>query len=115
MTALVLSYPPSINSLYRSVGGRSILSERYRKWRAVAEQEVMVQRPRKHTGPVAVSVELCPPDKRRRDIDNTGFKAILDLLVTMRVIEADDSRIVKEIKAVWVDEGDPCRVEIKPI
>ncbi len=112
---VTLPFPPSVNALYRAVGGRSILSERYRKWKAEAGAELMAQRARPVLGPVSVLVELCPKDKRRRDIDNAGFKAILDLLVTMRIIEADDSRCVKEIIGRWVGSGQPCTVTIRGI
>lgn len=115
LVTITLPFPPSINALYRAVGGRSILSEKYRKWKAEAGLTLISQRPRKMPGKVAVSVELCAPDKRRRDADNAGTKALLDLLVSHQIIEADDSRILKEIKVVWVDQGDPCRVEIRPI
>lgn len=109
---LALPFPPSVNALYRAVGGRSILSEKYRKWKVQAGLSLLEQRPAKLKGPVCVQVELHPSDRRRRDIDNAGFKAILDLLVTHEVIEADDSRCVKEITGRWVDEGDPCTVMV---
>lgn len=114
-TTLALSFPPSVNALWRAVGGRSIMSAAYRDWRAVAGTELMAQRPKKLTGPVSISVWLNPPDKRRRDLDNAGFKAIIDLLVEHRVIEADDSRIVRRIEAEWVDSGDPCTVAVAPV
>ena len=44
--------------------------EIYREWVANAGAELLVQRPKKHTGPVAISIDLGLPDKRRRDIDN---------------------------------------------
>jgi crossover junction endodeoxyribonuclease RusA len=115
LVTITLPFPPSINALYRAVGGRSILSEKYRKWKSEAGLTLISQRPRKMPGKVAVSVELCAPDKRRRDADNAGTKALLDLLVSHQIIEADDSRFLKEIKVVWVDQGDPCRVSIRPI
>jgi crossover junction endodeoxyribonuclease RusA len=112
-TRLTLPFPPSVNRLYRAVGGRSILSETYRAWRAEAGTLLMAQRPKKMTGPVSVTVELKPRDKRRRDIDNCGFKAVLDLLVTMRIIEADDNTCVREITGRWVDAGQPCTVIVR--
>ena len=114
MITLTLPFPPSINALYRTVKGRSILSAAYRAWKAEAGAELIQQRPKKHTGPVSVEVALCPPDKRLRDIDNAGFKAVLDLLVTHQIIEADDSTIVRSIRASWVDSGPPCVVYVEP-
>lgn len=113
MTAIVLPYPPSINALYRAVKGRNILSEKYRQWQYEAGQVLGLQRPARVSGPVSITVELTPPDKRKRDIDNAGFKAVLDLLVKHRVIEADDSSIVREITARWVDSENECTVYVE--
>lgn len=113
--SLLLPYPPSVNALHRVYNGRSIASEEYRSWKEQAGRRLLSQRPRPVSGPVTVSVELCPPDNRRRDIDNAGFKAVLDLLVAHRVIEADDSRIVKEITARWVEAGEPCAVYVRGV
>lgn len=115
MTVIDLPFPPSINRLYRAVGGRSILSEPYRKWKAEAGLTLLSQRPKRVPGQVSVTVKLCPPDKRRRDADNAGTKAVLDLLVSHQIIEGDDSRFLRSITATWVDQGDPCRVEILPL
>lgn len=112
MTTLSLPRPPSINRLYRAVQGRSILSEAYRSWKAEAGLLLMSQRVRKVPGRVEVLVECALPDKRRRDIDNVGFKAVLDLLVHHQIIEADDSSVVRSITARWLDAGEPCRVTI---
>lgn len=113
MTGISLPWPPSINRLYRAVGGRSILSEAYRTWKRQAGLQMLAQGPRqRHEGPVSLTVELCAPDKRRRDLDNVGFKAVVDLLVEHKIIEADDSRIVREIRARWVNDGPPCTVFI---
>ncbi len=113
-TELALPYPPSQNGLFRQHNG-SRLSEKYRLWRDEAGWMVAAQRPAKIEGPVAISVELRAPDKRRRDLDNVGFKAVIDLLVSHQIITADDSRIVKEINAKWVESGDPCTVKIRGV
>jgi crossover junction endodeoxyribonuclease RusA len=111
---LVLPYPPSINALWRNVNGRSILSKEYRDWIKAAGEQVMIQRQKRTVGRVGISVVLVPPDKRRRDLDNVGFKAIIDLLVKHGLIEGDDSRYVRAIHAAWQEQGHPCVVTIKP-
>ena len=111
---LHISYPPSINALWRSVAGRSILSKTYRGWLKAAGMEVMIQRQRPIKGRVGIHVLLKAPDNRRRDLDNVGFKAIIDLLVKHGLIEGDDSRYVRALHAEWVTEGHPCTVIIKP-
>ena len=108
-----MPFPPSINRLYRAVGGRSILSEAYRRWKLEAGWALAAQHPKRVFGPVAVTVELCAPDKRRRDADNAGTKAVLDLLVAHQIIEADDSRFLREVTARWVDSGAPCTVTVR--
>lgn len=110
---VTLPFPPSINRLYRAVGGRSILSEAYRLWKTEAGLTLNSQRPKKVAGKVSVTVELCAPDKRRRDADNAGTKAVLDLLVNHQIIEADDSRILREITARWVESGPSCTVFVR--
>jgi crossover junction endodeoxyribonuclease RusA len=65
---LALPFPPSTNRLWRVVEGRAILSKAYREWIAEAGLELMRQRPKRYDGPVALSIELGPPDKRRRDL-----------------------------------------------
>lgn len=111
---LVLPYPPSTNSLYRAVKGRSILSKAYRDWITQAGMEVMLQRPKRTLGKVGITISLKAPDKRRRDLDNVGGKAVLDLLVRHSLIEGDDSRFVRALHMEWVEEGHPCMVIIKP-
>ena len=110
---LILPRPPSLNALYRAVGGRSIMSKDYRAWIKLAEQEAMLQKPRLLKGRVGVYVEILLTDKRRRDIDNFGFKAVIDLLKKIGVIEDDDSRFVRVIHAKWVDAGPTCAVTVK--
>lgn len=106
---LVLPFPISVNALYRVYRGRPVLSPRYREWRKVAGWELKQQRPEKITGPVRIRIALVAPDRRKRDADNLA-KAVLDLLVTHEVIEADDSRIVIYAHPEWVEQGPPCTV-----
>lgn len=91
------------------------MSEAYRRWKREAGLTLLSQRPKKVLGKVSVSVQLCAPDKRRRDADNAGTKALLDLLVAHQIIEADDNRFLKEIKVAWVENAPPCLVTIQSI
>ena len=92
---LELPYPPSVNTYYRSIGrGRVIISKRGREYR----ESVIAAIARKTGGlgqmfdqAITVEITLYPPDKRRRDIDNT-LKGLLDSLTHAR-IWADDSLI----------------------
>lgn len=90
---LTLPYPPSCNSIWRNFGSRTILSQKGREYRAaVARSTISQQLPdcfedeRLH-----VILDVFPPDKRRRDLDNV-CKAVLDAC-THAAIWADDSQI----------------------
>lgn len=101
---LVLPYPPSANRYYRSMmrgplAGRVLISEDGRKYRKAVQDAVLVQ---KHgealQGPLALYLAICPPDHRRRDLDNT-LKPLLDAL-THACVWADDSQ-VKKLRLEW--------------
>ena len=97
-TTITIPFPPSVNSIWRSVKGRNILSKKYREWRTLASQEIMIQRPKAIESKVIVHILLDRPDKRKRDIDNY-IKAPLDTLVHMDLIE-DDS-LVETLTIGW--------------
>lgn len=113
MITLSLPFPPSLNGIFGQFKGAH-LSKKYREWRDEAGWMLKAQNPLAYSGPVSVSVKLVMPDKRIRDLDNVGLKAVIDLLVRHGVIEGDDHRYVKRIQAEWADEGDPCTVTITP-
>lgn len=96
MSILTLPWPPSVNAMWRSVRGRNILSEKGREYRAnglwVLQGIQATTRPAwPFTGRLSVAITVCPPDKRRRDLDNIP-KAVLDLL-THAGVYGDDSQI----------------------
>ncbi len=107
---IFLPFPPSVNKIWRAVGGRNIKSQPYRQWQAEAGWELARQRPHKHEGPVKIEIGFTMPDKRRRDLDN-GQKVILDLLVTHQVIQRDDSVYVRDLRA-YVDNADKPGVQV---
>jgi len=110
---LTLPFPPSTNNLFVNVPKRGrVRSSRYDQWLKEAGWELQSQRPRKMGGKVAVTICLCPVDKRRRDADN-GAKSVLDLLVKHGVIEGDDSRFVRKVTTQWVDVGAHCTVFVE--
>ena len=96
---LELPYPPTANNMFPSgKDGRRHLSKRGRSYRIEVYARVCEQTKRLKTlrGPLSVSVELYPPDDRKRDIDN-AFKALFDSLQFSAVFR-DDSQI-KELAA----------------
>lgn len=92
---LVLPYPPSVNHYYRNVNGRTLISAEGRAYRVRVAVELGLQRPKPVRGPMrgrlSLEIEVNPPDKRRRDLDNV-LKALLDALQHGGLYE-DDSQI----------------------
>jgi crossover junction endodeoxyribonuclease RusA len=89
---LVLPWPPSVNTYYRNIQGRTLISKRGRKYVKDVKRIVeLAGSPRMEPGRYSVTIELYPPDVRKRDIDNAA-KAILDSLTKSGVWE-DDSLV----------------------
>ena len=91
MTLSFLTLPLSTNQLYRSVNGRTILSARGRANKEAIGWEARAQyRGKPLTGPLAVTVALYWPDRRKHDIDN-GLKTLLDSLTG--IVWEDDGQV----------------------
>lgn len=99
---LELPWPPSVNRYWRHVsfgrnGVRVLLSADGRAYQRDVTSCVLSQfaarRQKLQTieGPVSVGIELCPPDRRIRDLDNS-LKACLDALTHAHVWR-DDSQV----------------------
>ncbi|MEE4108457.1 MAG: RusA family crossover junction endodeoxyribonuclease [Halieaceae bacterium] len=112
---LTLPWPPSTNRYWRHVGTRTLLSRDGRAYKARVSGEAAWQLGvpvPKLAGPVAVRVDLYPPDRRRRDIDNHAGKALLDAIAEAGVLD-DDSQI-RDLHAVMHSpvKGGSCRVSL---
>jgi len=84
-----LPYPPSVNHYWGTSGRRRYLREEGKWFRnRVAELLAGCITLR---GNVALRIEVYPPDKRRRDLDNV-LKAILDALEHAGAVR-DDSQV----------------------
>lgn len=90
-----LPVPPSVNHLFanRKNGKGRIISREYAAWRQEAGYALNLARPQPF-GKAPVQVGIFIPDKTKGDLDNR-IKALLDLVVTHKVI--DDDRQVKRI------------------
>ena len=99
-----LPWPPTVNTYYTVVKGRKILSKKGRAFKADCKYFIP-KLPDPIKGELSVLVEVCMPDKRRRDLDNL-LKPILDALGDYGVYE-DDSQIVDlQIKKVDGKKGE---------
>lgn len=88
----ILPFPPSVNGYWRAFRGRNILSKRGREYRADA-LDAVGKVGGQLAGRLQVSLDLHPPDARRRDIDNY-CKGVLDAL-THAGVWLDDEQIDK--------------------
>jgi Holliday junction resolvase RusA-like endonuclease len=74
-----LPYPPSVNHYLRRVGKKTLISREGRKYRKAVEAILFKRAVRPLLGRLAITVDLYPPDRRRRDLDN-ALKALLDAM-----------------------------------
>jgi Holliday junction resolvase RusA-like endonuclease len=93
MLEVELPYPPSINHYWRRVGHKTLISREGRRFRASVVAILAAMRLEPLAGDLTVEVEVYPPDRRRRDIDNVQ-KALLDALAHGGAY-ADDSQVVR--------------------
>jgi crossover junction endodeoxyribonuclease RusA len=111
---LELPYPPSVNHYYRHVGSRVLISREGRRYRELIVTRLKAERSATFTGPVELEIELYPPDRRRRDLDN-ALKCLLDAFTHGGLYE-DDSLIAKltVIKREPVPPGGLAFIRIQP-
>jgi crossover junction endodeoxyribonuclease RusA len=93
MIEFELPYPPSVNHYFRMVRGRMLISREGRLFRQRVCAILAASGVRAMAGPLALQIEVYPPDNRRRDIDNVQ-KALLDAMQHGGAY-GDDSQIVR--------------------
>lgn len=117
-TLIVPDFPSTDIARALSPNGRVHWAAKSRARESVAwVVSVVVRRRgiRRVDGPVRLIFRYVFPDQRKRDIDNltTGVtKAAIDALVRNKVLAADDSEHVTEVKAEAVVEKGARRMEI---
>ena len=110
MRELVLPWPPTVNTYYRNVAGKTLISAKGREYRAAVADQVLIQRGAKHlTGRLSVDIEAHVPDRRNRDLDNL-FKAVLDSLTKAGVW--DDDGQIDELSIKRMPVGGMLRVKV---
>ncbi|MEQ8353813.1 MAG: RusA family crossover junction endodeoxyribonuclease [Leptospiraceae bacterium] len=106
--SLDLPYPPTVNTYWRKYRGKMVLSAKGRSYKEAVRYPVL-SKTRGHVfkdpDPLRVIAILFPPDRRKRDIDNS-LKALLDALGN-DVLYSDDS----QISEIHVYRGDVHRAQ----
>ncbi|XZE55784.1 RusA family crossover junction endodeoxyribonuclease [Planctomycetaceae bacterium SH139] len=93
MFKLKLPFPPSVNTYWRHVGNRVLVSKKGRQYQATVSSTLHRKKLKTLEGDLIVDVRLIPPDRRRRDVDNS-MKALLDAM-QFGGVYLDDSQIVR--------------------
>ena len=91
MLELSLPYPPSANKAWRTYKGRMLISREGRLYRQRVRTLLAALALRPTPERLALSLDVYPPDRRRRDLDNVQ-KALLDALAIGGAYR-DDSQI----------------------
>lgn len=115
MSELFLPYPPSVNNYWGFSQSRRFLTAKAKAFKSEVYYKVIQSKITKFgKSYIRIAVELYPPDKRKRDIDNP-LKPLFDSLVASGLFD-DDSQI-KELIVVCkeVIKGGGCRVCIEKI
>jgi crossover junction endodeoxyribonuclease RusA len=112
---LCLPHPPTTNKYWRHVGSKVLLSSAGRQFRQRVVTILSILGFKPMRGPLAVTIDVFPPDRRRRDIDNIT-KALLDALQHGGAY-IDDSQIVElHIRKQTVEAPDgKVLVTIQPV
>ena len=116
-----LTIPPTTNTLYRVYKGRAIKSREYRTWLDENGVSLRLQGGRAVKQPARVTLRITGGTgfNRSRDGDNL-WKAVLDLLRFVGVIESDCFVDLPELHAVYLEDRRKgaiatCTVEIETL
>lgn len=105
-----LPWPPQVNNYYAVVRGRKIISKEGRAYKKQCGLELMVQNARKGLDSrLEVLIDVYPPDRRRRDLDNL-CKPVLDVLVEYGMFR-DDS-LIDDLRIRRREKGGYVRVKV---
>lgn len=107
---LELGYPPSVNTYYRFGRGRAHINRAGRIYREDAFARLARYRRPEIAGPVLVTLDFHPPDRRIRDLDN-AVKPVLDALSNCGII-CNDVQVRRMVSAMHDRDRENPRVEI---
>ena len=108
--ALTLPWPPSVNHYWGQCGTRRYIKEKGVKFREMTAEQV-ASIGKKMEGRLSVFVTLFPPNRQRRDIDNS-LKALLDALQHAGCFDDDEQIDVLHVERKSVTKGGKCCVVV---
>lgn len=112
ITFITVPAPPSTNALFRNVAGRGrVKTAEYKAWLDTAGWRLKAQRPAAVPGRVVVVIGI-ERENSCSDIDNRS-KALLDLLVSHKIIE-NDNRVTAFAMAWASKSAGLARVAVMP-
>jgi crossover junction endodeoxyribonuclease RusA len=111
---LELPYPPSVNHYWGQSGNRRFIGKKGVAFRAAVVEAFETSKGSGVEGRLAVHIELYPPDRRKRDIDNV-LKALLDACEHAGCYENDS--LIDELHIVRKDviKDGACNIAILPL
>jgi len=112
---LQVSFPPSVNTYWQFNGSRRFLTKNAVAFKQQVRNEFIAS---KHKGfdrqRLMVRIELSPPDKRRRDIDNYA-KSLIDALCQAGIFVDDEQIDLLTIVRCEQKKSGLCQVRIEPL
>lgn len=108
--------PFSLNNKDVNTGSGRAKSRAYKAWIAEAQAMMMAQGPRtKFEAPVAIRIRLGSKNVSPQMDGDNCIKPILDVLVSMGVIEDDNRTVVVAGYWAWRSDMDGCEVTVEEI
>ena len=115
MVQIFLPYPPSVNSYWGFQQSRRFLNAKAKVFKTEVHYKVLQTKCQPFgRARLRIAIELYPPDRRIRDIDNP-IKPVFDSLVSSGLFD-DDSQIDElAVLRKEVIKGGMCKVTIEKI
>ncbi len=96
-----MPWPPTVNTYWRHVGSRVLISEKGKKYKRDIQLLALTWKRPKLLGRLSVHIKAFPPDKRARDLDNL-LKVTLDSLQDAGLFENDS-----QIDEIFIQRKSP--------
>lgn len=113
MINLTLNYPPSVNTYWGFHGHRRYLTKKANDFKAhVSEKVIESCAPKLGKARIELTITLCPPDKRTRDLDNV-LKCLIDAICQAGVFDDDEQVDVLMVQRGEITKGGKALVMIE--